>query len=61
MKGEQSEGRVPGRQWLVLTVENRSGKVALEFASTGGSGWPVWVGVLPLLEEIFGLFDQELE
>ena len=49
-----------GQDETGLTVKNRSGQVALVFAATGGGGGSVGIGVLPLLEEVFGLVEDEL-
>ena len=45
---------------MQLTVENGSGNVALVFASAGGGWGSVGVGVLPPLEEFFGLVKEDL-
>lgn len=42
------------------TVENGSRQVALKLAASRSGGWSVWVGVLPLLEEVFGLLKDNL-
>jgi len=42
------------------TLEDVAGKVALVLAAAGSSGRTVRVGVLPLLEELLGLVEQDL-
>ena len=42
------------------TLENVAGKVALVLAAAGSGGRAVGVGVLPLLEEFFGLVEEDL-
>ena len=54
-------------QWLAMvdeekrrTLEDVAGKVALVLAAAGSGGRAVGVGVLPLLEEFFGLVEEDL-
>lgn len=42
------------------TLKDGAGQVAFVLAATGSGGRTVWVGVLPLLEEFFGLVEQDL-
>jgi len=42
------------------TLEDVAGKVALVLAAAGSGGRAVRVGVLPLLEELLGLVEQDL-
>ena len=42
------------------TLEDVAGKVALVLAAAGSGGRTVRVGVLPLLEELLGLVEQDL-
>ena len=42
------------------TLEDVAGKVALVLATAGSGGRAVRVGVLPLLEELLGLVEQDL-
>jgi hypothetical protein len=42
------------------TLEDVAGQVTLVLAAAGSGGRTVGVGVLPLLEEFFGLVEQDL-
>lgn len=42
------------------TLKDGAGQVTLVLAATRSGGRTVWVGVLPLLEEFFGLVEQDL-
>lgn len=42
------------------TFENVAAKVALVLAAAGSGGRAVGIGVLPLLEELFGLVEENL-
>jgi hypothetical protein len=42
------------------TLEDVAGQVTLVLAAAGSGRRAVWVGVLPLLEEFFGLVEQDL-
>lgn len=47
-----------GREWH--TLKDGTGQVTLVLAATGSGGRTVWVGVLPLLKEFFGLVEEDL-
>lgn len=40
-------------------LKDGTGQVTLVLAATGSGGRTVWVGVLPLLEEFFGLVEED--
>lgn len=42
------------------TIKDGADQVTLVLAATRSGGRAVWVGVLPLLEEFFGLVEEDL-